>query len=597
MSGATSMGRIGTPKEMPGIDRNPSTFQPGRHAASLAASSDTGLQNADETFRRGWNAIVLAFQAFDKGNAERVPAEDSRRKACTADSVHELAGVAEIKGWADTDPSARATSKLALAGASTADSVAPRLQIVLGDLSGRDATPTDPGHLPPTVRGENFDLHFSKFSRKSGQSAKEQGTAVQDSTIPASYPSLMIYQPVALQPGILLIPENKLRPSFFASESLKQQASSESHQHPDALGSVAGAVPISVTGLRQASAAPTQVMSEVDTARDSVSPHLSPMGASQEPHRTNELDLLQKPEAGAEQAKAPVPEEQPIRPSVIDPQPTIAARDTSIEPGYTQTSAQDRGSEIAQQHPADPRNQPDMRRDRTGISKVQSSSPARTASASSVQNQPVSDARYGAFEEMRGCLVPGVSVVAFTSSPSLDPTRATSVKTVPVHETFTAMDAGMSDGAVSWVRADSHRAEAGFQDPSLGWVSVRAQAGAAGIHASIMPSSEAAAEVLSGHLASLNAHMANHYEHLNAVTLSTPGHGQNSDETHRELNQGNGGPSDHGRQQQMQEKSTAIPSGPVREFASDHPEEGTNTGAPVFTAGMNTRDHHISVVV
>jgi hypothetical protein len=112
-----------------------------------------------------------------------------------------------------------------------------------------------------------------------------------------------------------------------------------------------------------------------------------------------------------------------------------------------------------------------------------------------------------------------------------------------------------------------------------------------------MPSSDAAAEVLSGHLAGLNAHMANHYEHMHAVTLSTPGNGGNSHDTGKELAQGSGNAPNHGGRQQTQETSEPVPSGPAREFTHGHLDEGTNTEVPVFTADMNPRDRHISVVV
>jgi hypothetical protein len=183
------------------------------------------------------------------------------------------------------------------------------------------------------------------------------------------------------------------------------------------------------------------------------------------------------------------------------------------------------------------------------------------------------------------------------SSPNPGIPSVTERKTAAVHETFAAMDAGMNDGATKWLRADSHRAEAGFQDASLGWVSVRAQAGAAGIHASIMPSSDAAAEVLSGHLAGLNAHMANHYEHLNAVTLSTPDNGGRGHDTAKELAQGSGNAPDHDSRQHTQEHSSPVQSGPARKFRHVQLVEGTNPELQVFTSGMNSPDRHISVVV
>lgn len=75
-------------------------------------------------------------------------------------------------------------------------------------------------------------------------------------------------------------------------------------------------------------------------------------------------------------------------------------------------------------------------------------------------------------------------------------------------ETFAALDAEPGAGAPSWIHAGAQRAEAGFEDPVLGWVGVRADLGAGGVHAAIVPGSAEAAQSLGGHLAGLNAHLA-----------------------------------------------------------------------------------------
>jgi len=74
--------------------------------------------------------------------------------------------------------------------------------------------------------------------------------------------------------------------------------------------------------------------------------------------------------------------------------------------------------------------------------------------------------------------------------------------------TFAALDAEPAAGAPGWIHAGAHQAEAGFEDPALGWVGVRADLGAGGVHAAIVPGSAAAAQALGGHLAGLGAHLA-----------------------------------------------------------------------------------------
>lgn len=85
-------------------------------------------------------------------------------------------------------------------------------------------------------------------------------------------------------------------------------------------------------------------------------------------------------------------------------------------------------------------------------------------------------------------------------------------------EAFTALDGEPKAAGVTWIHAGSQHAEAGFQDPALGWVAVRAEGGAGGVHASILPSSADAASTLGGHLAGLHSHLA--AEHIPVLSLN-----------------------------------------------------------------------------
>jgi hypothetical protein len=86
-------------------------------------------------------------------------------------------------------------------------------------------------------------------------------------------------------------------------------------------------------------------------------------------------------------------------------------------------------------------------------------------------------------------------------------------------ETFAALD---SDASVRplWIHAGARSAEAGFEDPALGWVGVRAGADAHGVHASVVPGSAEAAAALGGHMSGLNAFLSEHHAELGKVTLA-----------------------------------------------------------------------------
>jgi hypothetical protein len=100
----------------------------------------------------------------------------------------------------------------------------------------------------------------------------------------------------------------------------------------------------------------------------------------------------------------------------------------------------------------------------------------------------------------------------------------------PVHDTsgrvvedpFAVIDTDRSSGAPTWIHAGLRHAEAGFLDPALGWVGVRADASGGGIHAAVVPGSPEAAQALGEHISGLSAYIAEHHGHSATVTLASP---------------------------------------------------------------------------
>jgi hypothetical protein len=89
-------------------------------------------------------------------------------------------------------------------------------------------------------------------------------------------------------------------------------------------------------------------------------------------------------------------------------------------------------------------------------------------------------------------------------------------------ESFATLDAGTATGRGVWVHAGAQRAEAGFQDPALGWVGVRAETGGGGVHAAVVPGSDEAARVLGSQLGGLNAYLADQHRQVDSLTLAAP---------------------------------------------------------------------------
>jgi hypothetical protein len=90
-------------------------------------------------------------------------------------------------------------------------------------------------------------------------------------------------------------------------------------------------------------------------------------------------------------------------------------------------------------------------------------------------------------------------------------------------ETIDALDAGSTVGAPSWVHAGGRQAEAGFEDPALGWVGVRADLSGGSVHAALVPGSAEAAQALSGHLAGLGTYLSEQHTPVATLTMAAPG--------------------------------------------------------------------------
>jgi hypothetical protein len=166
-----------------------------------------------------------------------------------------------------------------------------------------------------------------------------------------------------------------------------------------------------------------------------------------------------------------------------------------------------------------------------------------------------------------------------------------------VSETFEAIDAQDQIPASQWTLSGSRRAEAGFQDPSLGWVSVRAQAGTGGIHATLVPASDVAGEALNTHLAGLNAHVTPRYEHLNPITLASPDVAMNGQDAAEHSPQRDGRGSHQSEAQQSQNSQTPR-TDTVQSISSPiMPVEMGSVESTAITAGQSPGEQHVSVIV
>ncbi len=102
-------------------------------------------------------------------------------------------------------------------------------------------------------------------------------------------------------------------------------------------------------------------------------------------------------------------------------------------------------------------------------------------------------------------------------------------------ETFARLDAESASRSIHWVQAGAHRAEAGYLDPVLGWVGVRAESSGGGVHAALLPGSAEAAQVLGTHMSGLNAFLSEqHGPHATATMAGAGGRALLERERNRE---------------------------------------------------------------
>jgi len=99
-------------------------------------------------------------------------------------------------------------------------------------------------------------------------------------------------------------------------------------------------------------------------------------------------------------------------------------------------------------------------------------------------------------------------------------TATASAPGVSTAGTFSALDGAGNAMHATWVHAGAERAEAGFEDPSLGWISVRAGVNAGSIGAVVVPGSAEATQALGAHMAGLHDYLREQHASVDSLTLA-----------------------------------------------------------------------------
>lgn len=147
----------------------------------------------------------------------------------------------------------------------------------------------------------------------------------------------------------------------------------------------------------------------------------------------------------------------------------------------------------------------------------------RTPSEQAVHSMNTNLTHDGVTDAATASVVRDSSINAAHSNTSIDQPEVASVTSGGTAQAaFTALDSASPSTAPAWTRTNAHAAEAGYQDPALGWVSVRAQQDTTGLHATVVPVSQDAAQSLGTHLAGLQTYLAEHRTPVDSLTIASP---------------------------------------------------------------------------
>ena len=179
-----------------------------------------------------------------------------------------------------------------------------------------------------------------------------------------------------------------------------------------------------------------------------------------------------------------------------------------------------------------------------------------------------------------------------SSTPATTNIGSAGAQAATAQDTFAALDAGTAVGAPNWVHAGGRQAEAGFEDPALGWVSVRADLSAGGVHAAVVPGSTEAAQALSGHLAGLSAYLSEEHTPVATLTMAAPQNGAAQSDLNQGMQHGSGQGADQNPGQAIdQGMQQSAGQGREQNPASGletRPQSGADDGASVSTASAGT---------
>jgi hypothetical protein len=495
---------------------------PGKLAAP---SAPTPAGSAIISFRAGFEQLVTSAQqsASESASSERIKSQLT--EDTSADSQSTATRDLLNQSSFDSSPASaqtpqatalsRAVQSSATASAASQASLANSQPVILPasivDSSTTPASKSKPAGSEPDreTKQSATAQHSTKAAAPAAHSSNETPAPAavhipnpsQAAAAPASLPSQAIHSTLsadshattsALIPTAFALPASSSAPkaptaasSISVATSAAQQAKAapvvpvtdESHLSSAAADAASSAI----STATEAPAAHSSAATSAEAAAQPASPRTSTPTPPSADGSTSQASLNS---ASAQSTSGNV--DNPLQPAIGDPQ--------AVASSLSQNSSSSRG-------PAPRERGPGQREAASNIT----AQVTATGSQSTLVRDP--SGQTGINAERTG----GAAQSTQTSS-AVPTTR----------DTFAALDADPGQPATTWTHTAPRQVEAGYQDPALGWVSVRADLTAGGLHASVVPNSSEAAQALGNHISALNSYLAEHHGGSITATLSAP---------------------------------------------------------------------------
>jgi hypothetical protein len=462
------------------------------------------------------------------------------------------------------------------------------------------------GNAPANAASK--DEKAARSSQQKSSAAAGTAAATQEQTVPATADAAAVQQPVPL-PNM---PTPQPQPATV--ETSIASAVSEAGSEDRAVSFAPSAVPevlcslVSPAGMRtqQGSSLQNQAIRSSDAGvAETETAH-----GSRTAHASNSLS--EDVETVAEDVVAPAAHSVPMKTAVNDPveaKSQAAARQTASAAltGSTATAAPDAAPSLQETQlslarfaadsgktsvPGEEKAASAISKHSTATSAVSFSAAATTAAVSApiphftqAVVQPVQGADASVVASDMAALRSGQDSSTGASVSVASSGNTTSTTAEAGHATFAALDASAVNGTASWTHASARHAEAGYQDPALGWVGVRADLNGGAVHASLVPSSTEAAQTLSSHLVGLHSYLNEQHTPVDSLTMSSP-EGQGTMGGSSRGTDGNGAGA-----QQQQTGETVSSSGVTRSTETSSSGMGAQDVLPMIPEGS-----HISLV-